>query len=270
MTGGSPPRIAVFGLGEAGGSIACDLARRGAQVHGYDPDTARPTPDGVVRHDGPAGAVDAVDAVLGVTAAADAETAVTQALDAIPGTAVYADLSTAAPEQKVRLDAHAQRRSLAFVDVALMSTVPGKGMATPQLVAGSGVDRYLDLLAGLDLTAVPVGDRPGAAATRKLLRSVVTKGLAAILIEALTAGDAAGLRDWLWEHLAAELDALDARFARRLVEGTGPHAERRWQEMEAAARMLAELGVEPRMTEATVASLRVARTAPPPRLPETP
>jgi 3-hydroxyisobutyrate dehydrogenase-like beta-hydroxyacid dehydrogenase len=265
-----PPRIAVFGLGEAGGSIATDLAGRGALVHGYDPAAHQSTPPGVTRHGDPITAVHTADLVLAVTAAVDAEQAVTQALDAIPAAAVYADLSTAAPALKERLADHARRRRLAFVDVALMSTVPGNGMATPQLVSGSGVERYLEVLGPLGLGAEAVGGRAGAAATRKLLRSVVTKGLAAILIEALRAGGAAGLRNWLWEHLVAELEALDGRFVRRLVEATGPHAERRQHEMEAATRMLIDLGVEPRMTAATVASLRAARTTPPPPLPDAP
>lgn len=270
MTADRPARIALFGLGEAGASIAQDLVHRGARVHAFDPDDGRPTPSGVTRHDHPGDAVHAVVAVLAVTAAADAETALTQALDAIPAAAVYADLATAAPDQKVQLGAIAQRRSLAFVDVALMSTVPGKGMATPQLVAGSGVDRYRELLAGLGLDAQSVGAQPGAAATRKLLRSIVMKGMAALLIEALRAGGEAGLREWLWEHLAAELDALDVRFVRRLVDGTAPHAERRRHEMEAAARMLASLGVDARMTRATVESLRDAGITPLPPLPDTP
>ncbi len=259
--------IALFGLGEAGASIARDIVQRGARVHGYDP-APQLTPPGVVRHDDPAAAVGGVDAVLAVTAAADAETAVLQALDAIPETAIYADLSTSAPDQKAALAAHAAGRQLPFVDVAMMSTVSDKGLGTPQLVAGSGVGRYLAVLRALGLDAESVGDDAGAAATRKLLRSVVTKGLAAILIEAVQAADAAGLRDWLWSHLVSEFEALDGAFVRRLVEGTEPHAVRRQHEMEAAKRMLVELGVNPRMTTATVESLRAVRECPPPTLPD--
>jgi hypothetical protein len=41
-----------------------------------------------------------------------------------------------------------------------------------------------------------------------------------------------------------------------LAEGPAAHAPRRIEEMEAAEQLLVELGVEPTMTRATVASLR--------------
>jgi 3-hydroxyisobutyrate dehydrogenase-like beta-hydroxyacid dehydrogenase len=263
----SGPRIAVFGLGEAGGCIAADLVDRGAQVHAFDP-ASRPTPAGVTRHEAPSTAVQHAVAVLAVTAAADAETAVLQALDDIPVSAVYADLSTASAEHKRRLARLADRRSLAFADVALMSTVPGSGLATPQLASGAGAAGYVALVRELGAQVEVIGEQPGDAATRKLLRSVVTKGLAALLIEVMRAATEAGLAGWAWEHLTSELTTLDEAFLRRLVEGTAPHAERRLHEMEAVSQLLTDLGVEPRMTNAIVDSLRAARTHPPPALPD--
>lgn len=259
-------RVAVFGLGEAGSSVSADLARRGATVHAYDP-AYRATPPGVVRHDRPEGAVTDADVVLSLTAANDARDALVQALDDIPASAVYADLSTSSAALKRDLAARAERRSLRFADVALMSTVPGKGISTPQLVAGSGAARYVELLTPVGAPVTDVGPRAGDAAVRKLLRSVVMKGLAAILIEALEAGHAAGLEDWLWDHVTAEIVGGEEAFLRRLVEGTGPHAERRLHEMESAQELLEELGVEPRMTLGTVRSLGRARTVGTPRVP---
>lgn len=266
MSASTGPRIAVFGLGEAGGCIAADLVAHGAQVHAFDPAPQR-TPSGVTRHAVPWTAVRHAVAVLAITAAADAETAVLQALDDIPETAVYADLSTASADHKRRLARLADRRSLAFADVALMSTVPGSGLATPQLVSGSGAIEYTALVRDLGARAEVVGDQPGDAATRKLLRSVMLKGLAALLIEAMEAATQAGLTAWAWDHLTTELTAVDEAFVRRLVEGTGRHAQRRQHEMEAASQLLTDLGVEPRMTNATVDSLRASRARPPPALP---
>lgn len=262
-------RVAVFGLGEAGASVAADLARRGATVHAYDP-AVRETPPGVVRHDRPDGAVENADLVLAVTAAGDARGAFLQALDDIPERAVYADLATSSAAHKRDLAARAEERSLRFADVALMSTVPGKGILTPQLVAGSGADRYVELLTPVGARVTIVGPRAGDAAVRKLLRSVVMKGLAAVLIEALEAGHAAGLEDWLWRHVTAEIVSGEEAFLRRLVEGTGPHAERRLHEMEAARELLEELGVEPAMTAGTVESLRRALVAGTPPIPPMP
>lgn len=249
--------ITVFGLGEAGSPIAADLATAGADVHGYDPGPVD-TPTGVTRHDDPIASVEGADLVLGLTAAADAERALRQALDIIPGSAIYADLSTSAPGQQRDLAQIASGRGLSFVDVALMSTVLGNGLRTPQLASGPGSRRYAELLAPLGAPIEIVGGHPGEAATRKLLRSIWMKGLAALGIEAIRAAGAVELDGWMWRHLAAELEAADGELLTRLVTSTATHAVRRLDEMQAAASLLDEFGIEAHMTRATVASLEHA------------
>lgn len=248
-------RVAVFGLGEAGSLIAADLAAAGVLVTAYDPEPGL-TADGVVGCADPRTAVEGADLVMAVTAAVDAISALRQALDEIPSHALYADLSTASPARKRELAAIAAERGLAFADVALTSIVPGKGIHTPQLASGTGAERYSELLAPAGVPVTTIGGIPGDAATHKLLRSVVMKGLASLVLEATRAGEAAALRDWLWDNLVTEIAAADEAMLRRLVEGAGPHAARRGAEMEAAAALLDELGVASVMTRATVESLR--------------
>ena len=247
--------IGFFGLGEAGSLISADLVAAGATVTGYDP-APRPTPAGVRRAADPRAALEGAQLVMAVTAAADAMGALTQALDAIPAGAVYADLSTASPVRKRELAAVAEARSLAFVDVALMAMVPGNGLFTIALASGPGADRYAALLAPVGVPVEPIGDEPGRAATRKLLRSVVMKGLPALIIESMRAAEAAGLAEVTWDNLIGQINAADAEFMRTLVEGTATHSVRRLAEMEAATELLESLGTDPLMTSATVESLR--------------
>jgi 3-hydroxyisobutyrate dehydrogenase len=248
-------RIALFGLGEAGAAIGADLAVAGAEVHGYDPASVH-TPAGVQRHDDAAATVADCDLVLALTAAADAPTALNQALDAIPLGAVYADLATSAAGLKQRLAADATDAGLRFVDVALMSPVPGKGLRTPALASGPGAGAFVEMINPLGMPVEYAGETAGDAATRKLLRSVVMKGLAALVAESMHAAHAAGFAEETWANIVGQITAADEALIRRLVEGTGPHALRRLHEMEASADMLAELGVEPVMTRSTVESLR--------------
>lgn len=250
--------FAVFGLGEAGSRIAADLVSSGAAVHGYDPASVPTPPGGIRRHDHPADAVERADVVLAVTAAADAEEALRQALDRIPGDALYADLSTSSPEQERALAEIAAARRLLFADVALMSTVVGKGVRTPQLASGPGADRYAGALVPRGAPVTIVGEEAGQAASRKLLRSILVKGLTGVAIEALRAGAAAGLEGWLWGEMVREITAVDEQVLVRLISGTVPHARRRLAEMEAAADLLEELGIDPVMTRGTVNSLRQA------------
>jgi 3-hydroxyisobutyrate dehydrogenase-like beta-hydroxyacid dehydrogenase len=249
-------RICVLGLGEAGGAIAGDLAGHPeAEVHGYDP-VAAGTPSGVVRHGEAGDAAAGAELVLAVTASADATTALVQTLDTLPDRAIYADLSTSAPKLKQRLAGLAEAAGLRFVDVALMQPVPGGGLSTPALASGPAADDFAALLRPLGMPVEAVGDEPGKAAACKLLRSVLMKGLAAVLIESLRAAEAAGLSQETWQNLVEQLGAVDEGLVRRLVVGTGQHARRRLHEMEAATELLHELGVDPVMTRSTVVSLR--------------
>ncbi len=255
-----PDRITVFGFGEAGSLIAADLASAGVEVHGFDPaDVA--TPPGVTRHHDPGEAVRGAGTVLAITAAADAQAAIAQAWDRMKRGMLYADLSTAPASLKEDLNDTATLRGLDFADVALMNAVPGNGLATPSLAAGRGAQRYADLINPLGGRVEVVSDQAGVAATRKLLRSVFVKGMTGVLIEALRAADAAGQGDWLRRHLIAVITEADAELLHRLVTGTARHATRRTEEMTHAATMLRQLGVDPTMTEATIANLRATAAA---------
>lgn len=122
------------------------------------------------------------------------------------------------------------------------------------LVSGNGAERCSGLLVPLGADVEVVDGPPGAANSRKLLQSVVYKGLAAVIVEGLEGARAAGLEDWFRDHIAAEL--LDAATVDRMVTGTHAHAKRRAEEMAAAADQLRDLGVEPRVTLATRDLLR--------------
>lgn len=246
--------ICVFGLGEAGSLLSADLAAAGATVNAFDPVEVG-TPEGVTRFVHPALAVRSADLVLGLTGGADAKLALLQALDAIRGDAVYADASTGSPELKNELATIAARRRLALADVALMAGVPGLGLATPCLVSGVAAERCAELINQLGGQMEAIPGPPGAAAAKKLIRSVMMKGVAAVLIESLEAGAALDDVEWLWENLTAEITAADRSWLRRMVTGSKTHAARRIHEMEAAEGMLADLAVPSPMTQATIQSL---------------
>jgi 3-hydroxyisobutyrate dehydrogenase-like beta-hydroxyacid dehydrogenase len=239
-------RIAIIGLGEAGGAIARDLAAAGVHVDGWDPVVDAP-PAGVRLAGSAAEAVANASAVLSVNAAAVALEVARELVPALSPGQLYADLNTAAPGLKVQLAGVIQRSGALFVDVALMAPVPGTGLRTPGLASGPGAARFVDLFSGLGMPVYVVGHEPGDAAARKLLRSVFMKGIAAAAIESLAAARAEGCEEWLRGELAEVFQDADAALLDRLLTGSRRHASRRRHEMDAAAEMLTELGVEPRV-----------------------
>ena len=246
--------IAVLGLGEAGSVIARDLTKAGTLVRGYDPavTAAEPILD----------TADEAEAARGaqlVLSDNSAEAAVEAFKAGLPGLlaggrprpdVVWADLNTASPGTKRQLAGLAADAGVPFADVAMIAPVPGRGLRVPMLASGTGAARYAALLEPLG-AGIEVLDGPaGLAASKKLLRSVFYKGLAASIVEALEAARAAGDEPWLRQHIAAELTAADAAIVDRITDGTRRHAVRRAAEMAAAADMLTELGVPPLMADA--------------------
>ena len=192
--------VALLGLGEAGGTIAADLRAAGVTVRGWDP-LPETGPDAASAADAARGA----DVVLSLNSAADALDAARSVLEVLGPGAVLADGNTAPPALKRELAALVAPTGAAFADVALMAPVPGNGVRTPALASGPGAEAFAAALGPLGMPVTVAGPEPGLAAERKLLRSVVWKGIAAVAGEAMAAGRAAGCEDWMRAELVAVL-----------------------------------------------------------------
>jgi 3-hydroxyisobutyrate dehydrogenase-like beta-hydroxyacid dehydrogenase len=245
----APLTVAVLGLGEAGSAIAGDLVRAGAIVRGFDP-VATP-PQGVQAAGDAGDAASGSAIVLSVNAAAVAVEVAESAARALRPGQVYADLNTGGPALKRAVAEVVEPTGAAFADVALMAPVPGRGLTTPALVCGPGADDFAERLAPLGMAIEVLGPETGAAAARKLLRSVFMKGLAAACIESVRAARAAGCEEWLRAEIAEVLAGADGDLLDRLLTGSERHAARRIHEVQDARELLAELGVEARVSEAT-------------------
>ena len=244
-----PPVVAVLGLGEAGSEIATDLAAAGATVYGFDPKV--PAPATVHGRDSDADAATGAHIVLSLTSAPEALETLQLALPGVGAGAIYADVNTGAAGLKARLAQVAAAAGVAFCDVALMAPVPGLGLRTPMLVSGPAAADFARVVGSLGAAVTVLPGPPGAAATRKLVRSVFYKGLAAAVTEALRAGQAAGCEEWLRADIAAVLQDATAATVDRLEQGSIRHARRRMGEMMAAGDLLDELGIPPRVARAS-------------------
>lgn len=248
--------VAVLGLGEAGSLIAADLSAAGATVRAFDPRVRAQSP-GIVDCDGDADACRGADVVLSLTTAHEAMDALKASLPGLSPTAIYADLNTSASTLKQALFSLAGGAGITrFADVALMAPVPGRGLGAPMLVSGPAAEDYARLVGGLGARVEVLAGPPGAAADRKLVRSVFFKGLAAAVTESLRAARAAGCEDWIRDNIAAELTAASEATVDRLERGSIQHARRRAEEMADAAGLLRELGIPPRIAVASEEWLR--------------
>lgn len=259
-TAGGPIQVALLGLGEAGTAFAADLVELGVPTAGWDPVAARSV-SGLRRTETAADAVAGADLVLSLNSGKSAVPAAEAVASALPQGSLFADLNTTGIAVKREIAAIVRPAGALFADVALLAPVPGRGIRTPALASGDGAERYAEILTSLGAPVDVVGTEPGAAAARKLLRSVFMKGLAASVLESLAAAGAAGCADWLRADIATTLRDADESLVDRLVDGSRQHAVRRVAEMEAAAELLRELGVEAHVADAAADVLRGLRDA---------
>ncbi|MCS0499829.1 DUF1932 domain-containing protein [Protaetiibacter mangrovi] len=247
-------RVAVLGLGEAGRTFAAGLVGHVA-VRGWDP-APTASVDGVARVDTAEGAVRGADAVLAFAPAARAASALASAVGVVsPGT-LYADFATADPALKRALAGTATAAGMRFADAAIMAPVRRGAANTPILVSGDGATALAELLAPAGIPSEIVPGEAGTAAARKLLRSMLVKGLTGVMIESLRAAEREGLVDWFAPHLLATLTDLDEQTLAGFVGGTAVHAVRRIDEMEAAATMAETAGGRADITRAVAELLR--------------
>lgn len=246
--------IAILGLGEAGSRFANDLVKRGVTVTGYDPAPRYALEPAVTVADSNAEAAKGADIILSVNVSAVAELVATEVLPMLQPGQLYAELNTASPDSKRRVAAIVQPSGALAVDVAIMAPVPPKGILTPFLISGPGAALFAEKLRPLALDIDMLTDEMGEAATRKLLRSIVYKGIAAVIGEAVAAGQSFGLEPYIREQIRSVIGGNDALID-RFLEGSKTHALRRSHELEAVIDMLNGQHIEPVMSSATLTSL---------------
>jgi 3-hydroxyisobutyrate dehydrogenase-like beta-hydroxyacid dehydrogenase len=193
-----PIHVALLGLGEAGTAFAADLIALGVPTAGWDPVPARSV-SGLRRAESAGDAVAGADLVLSLNSGASAVPAAQAVAAALSSRSLFADLNTTGIAVKREIAVAVCSAGASFADVALLAPVPGCGLRTPALASGDGAGRYAEIMGSFGARVDVVGPEPGAAAARKLLRSVFMRGLAASVLESLAAAESAGCADWLRE-----------------------------------------------------------------------
>ena len=159
--------------------------------------------------------------------------------------AVFADFTTADPEDIRRAGVEAKRLGVPYVDVAIMGAISLGGAKTPLLCAGPAAETITSVWGGLGARVrVVSGGAPGDAAALKILRSVFMKGLEGLAIESFAAALRLGKVDQLYEALS-DMDETPIRgFLETLIRTHVIHAPRRLHEIEEAERQLHKAGLE--------------------------
>jgi 3-hydroxyisobutyrate dehydrogenase-like beta-hydroxyacid dehydrogenase len=261
------PRVSFIGFGEAGQAIASGLREAGIeQVAAWD--ILFPKDDGAALKAAGAAmgarlATSAADAVTGsdiIVAAVTASSSLEAAQSVAPhiaGTPYYLDINSVSPGRKQET-AKLLGGVARYVDVAILAPIHPKRHKTPLLLAGEHAQSVLPLLVDeLEMQGTIASDQVGAAAALKMIRSVMIKGIEALTAECFLAAQRAGITEEVAASLKNNYPALDwGKVIDYNLERMASHGIRRADEMEQSAITLSELGIEPLMTNGTVARQR--------------
>lgn len=248
--------IAILGIGEVGYALASDLLAAGVTVRGWDP-KPKPIPDGMELAGRSSDAAQGADVILSVNWASVAIEVAIEVAPVLEAGQLYADLNTASPQNKRDVAELIEKTGASFIDAALMAPVPPKGLGTPVYVSGSGAERFAQKMSPIGMPITVLDEQAGNAATHKLIRSIMYKGVAAVVMECLEAAEALGLERYARAQMMTILQ--DEAMIDRFVEGSKQHAQRRQHEMEAVVELLDSIGVSGFTSRASVAKLKELR-----------
>ena len=263
-----PFAIGFIGFGEAGFAIARGLHESGREglffIHGRRQDPERAALAAKRGREAGATAVETArelalraDYLLSVVPPDAALSAVREFAPFLGPGKVYVDLTSSSPRDMEAAADVIAAAGASFVDGVLMGPVPAERHRVLTFLAGPQAAAAAARLNGIGMNCRVVGTAPGQAAAIKLILSIATKGFAGLLAEMLLAAHHFGVEETVLTALNDQFFGRGLEFVvDRLVGSDAVYSGRRTSEMEAAQRLLEELGVDPVMVRATVERLK--------------
>ncbi|MGL3104526.1 DUF1932 domain-containing protein [Bradyrhizobium sp. BR 1432] len=262
---GNRLRLAFIGFGEAASAFAQGWRGAGvaARIAAYDIKTDAAYAEvrngkwsdyrraGVAGRATLADAINGAEAIFSTVIADQALAAATDAATVIRRGALFFDCNSCSPGTK-RKSAHLiDKAGGRYVDVAVMAPVHPGLHRTPLIVAGPHGEAGRQVLESLDMVVRLEPGEVGRAAAIKMTRSIMVKGLEALVIECVLAGRKAGVDDLV----IASLDASFPGFYWKkrighMMERVATHGVRRAAEMREVAVTATELGLPAPMSTA--------------------
>ena len=253
--------VGLVGYGEVGRILAEDLRKDGVKVSAYDVkldgDQAKPLQDhaaklGVSLAASHADLADRADFIVSAVTASQAVPVAQACAAAVKKGAWFLDFNSASPGAKQRAAKLIDGAGARYVEGAVMTSVPPYRIKVPLLLGGPGAAELAPLINDLGFNAKVASDKLGVASATKMCRSIMIKGMEAMVIEAFTTARAYGVEDQVLASLKETFPGIDwekqgAYFFQRVIE----HGRRRAEEVREVAETVREAGLTPWSAQGT-------------------
>jgi len=256
MTRDDQLRIGFVGFGEAGSTIADSFRSAGlTQIFAFDIDPERVR--GNAQQTGtPLLAsnrelADSTQIIFSTVTCDRAREAAEQTAPFLTADHIYADLNSVSPVLKQEIEQVIAASGAGFVEAAVMSPIKPLGHRSPMLLGGAIAPAFASLMTPFGMDLEIVSSNVGTAAATKMFRSIIVKGLEALMLECVLAATPFGADERVFSSLSKSFPGIDwQRLANYMVNRVVVHGERRAREMEEVAETLESLGIEPIMAKA--------------------
>ncbi len=243
--------VALVGYGEVGRILAEDLRAQGLAVAAFDIRAtaamqAHAAQHGVRLVASTAQAVDGAGLVMSAVTASQTVAVAEACAPAIGAGAFFLDFNSASPGAKQRAAAVVDAAGGRYVEGAVMTSVPPYRSRVPLLLGGPHAEALREPLNAIGFAARVASVRLGVASATKMSRSVMIKGLEAMVIESFTTARHYGVEDALIASLVETFPGIDwekqaTYFFQRVIE----HGRRRSEEVREVAQTVREAGLQP-------------------------
>jgi 3-hydroxyisobutyrate dehydrogenase-like beta-hydroxyacid dehydrogenase len=253
--------VGFVGYGEVGRILTEDLRKQGIRVSACDIKIGTRA-EGPLRDHAAALGVELVpehqelarrcDFIVSAVTASQAVPAAQACAPGVRRGTWFLDFNSASPGAKRRAAELIESTGGRYVEGAVMTSVPPYRIKVPLLLGGSGASALQPLLTRLGFAARVASDSVGVASATKMCRSVMIKGLEAMVIESLTSARAYGVEDAVLASLKETFPGIDwekqaAYFFQRVIE----HGRRRSEEVREVAETVREIGLTPWSSQGT-------------------
>jgi 3-hydroxyisobutyrate dehydrogenase-like beta-hydroxyacid dehydrogenase len=168
-----------------------------------------------------------------------------------PG-AYFLDVNSVSPSVKTQSAALIDDSGARYVEAAIMSPINPKRVGSPMLLGGKHAAAFLPLAQALGFSGAEVfSDQVGRASAAKMCRSVMIKGMEALLTESLLSARHYGVESTVIDSLRNLFPVADwSTLARYMISRSLVHGRRRAEEMREVAQTVSEAGLRPHMSAA--------------------
>jgi 3-hydroxyisobutyrate dehydrogenase-like beta-hydroxyacid dehydrogenase len=251
--------VGLLGFGEVGQILAADMTRNTCFAFDLKFTNSAATPSVVAQHlNGVVTCTNAArlgaraDIVISAVTAAQTLDAVLSILPKLkPGTWVM-DMNSASPGTKCKAARYVEDAGGCYVEAAVMSPISPKRLGMPILLGGPHAKRFKPVGEALGFHNLSVfSDQLGKASAAKMCRSVMVKGIEALLSESLISARHYGVEATVLTSLNDLFPGPDwPKLAHYMIDRTLEHGRRRAEEMREVAITVADTGLKPLMSTA--------------------